>query len=139
MVGRGELTDKAWARIEPLLPPIQSGGRRWRDHRQVINAILWKLRTGAPWRDLPERYGPWKTAHERLRIWTKDGTWERILDNVIVKDDSVGNVEWTFSIDSSSVRAHQHSAGARKKGDAPPSGSRISRSRGKHSDGPAAG
>lgn len=107
---RGELTDRAWTRIEPLLPPIESGGRRWRDHRQVINAILRKLRTGAPWRDLPERYGPWKTAHERLRIWTSDGTWDRILDEVIVEDDSVGNVEWTFSIDSSFVRAHQHSA-----------------------------
>ena len=115
-MGRGELTDKAWARIEPLLPPIESGGRQWRDHRQVINAILWKLRTGAPWRDLPERYGPWKTAHERLRIWTADGTWDRILDQVIVKDDAVGNVEWTFSIDSSNVRAHQHSAGARERG-----------------------
>ena len=105
----------------------------------MINAILWKLRTGAPWRDLPERYGPWKTAHERLRIWTADGTWERILDQVIVKDDSVGNVEWTFSIDSSSVRAHQHSAGARKKGDVPPGGSRTSPSTEKPSDGPAAG
>ena len=52
-----------------------SSSRRWRDHRQVINAILWKLRTGAPWRDLPDRYGPWKTAHERLRVWTADGTW----------------------------------------------------------------
>lgn len=137
-MGRGELTDKAWTRIEPLLPPIQSGGRRWRDHRQVINAILWKLRTGAPWRDLPERYGPWKTAHERLRIWTADGTWERILAHVIVKDDSVGKVEWTVSIDSSSVRAHQHSAGARKKGAAPPDGSKTSPSTGKPSDGPAA-
>jgi len=105
----------------------------------VINAILWKLRTGAPWRDLPERYGPWKTAHERLRIWTADGTWERILDEVIVKDDSVGNVEWTFSIDSSSVRAHQHSAGARKKGAAPPGGSNPLPSREKPSDDPAAG
>jgi transposase len=139
VVGRGELTEKTWARIEPLLPPVESGGRRWRDHRQVINAILWKLRTGAPWRDLPERYGPWKTAHERLRIWTADGTWERILDQVIVKDDSVGNVEWTFSIDSSSVRAHQHSAGARKKGAAPPSGSKTSPSTEKPSDGPAEG
>ncbi|MEK8173487.1 IS5 family transposase [Streptomyces sp. M19] len=91
-------------------------GRRWRDHRQVINATRWELRTGAPWRDLPERSGPWKTAHERPRIWTADGTWQRILDEVIVKDDSVGNVEWTFSIDSSSVRAHQHAAGARKRG-----------------------
>lgn len=139
MVGRGELTDKAWARIEPLLPPVAGRGRRWRDHRQVINAILWKLRTGAPWRDLPERYGPWKTAHDRLRIWTADGTWERILDDVIVKDDAVGNVEWTFSIDSSSVRAHQHSAGARIKGAAPLGGSKPSPSTEKPSDGPVAG
>jgi len=82
----------------------------------VINGILWKLRTGAavagPTRP---RYGPWKTAHERLRVWTADGTWDQILDQVIVKDDAVGNVERTFSIDSSNVRAHQHSAGARKK------------------------
>src|ERR671927_1022843 len=116
MVGRGELTDAAWARIAPLLPKNGRRGKQWRDHRQVINAILWKLRTGAPWRDVPERYGPWKTAHERLRKWTADGTWERILDQVVVKDDAVGNVEWIISVDSSVVRAHQHAAGARKKG-----------------------
>jgi transposase len=138
VVGRGELTDKAWAVIEPLLPPQQGGGRRWRDHRQVINAILWKLRTGAPWRDLPERYGPWKTAHERLRLWTKDGTWARILDRVIVKDDAVGDLEWIISVDSSVVRAHQHSAGARKKGDAA-TRSKPSPSMGKDSGGPVAG
>ncbi|UQS23127.1 IS5 family transposase [Amycolatopsis thermalba] len=118
-MGRGEVTDRAWAWIEPLLPPVSGRGRRWRDHRQVLNAILWKLRTGAPWRDLPERYGPWKTAHERLRLWTADGTWQKILDEVIVKDDSVGEVEWVISVDSSVVRAHQHAAGARKKGAAP--------------------
>ena len=67
MVGRGELTDKAWEAIAPLLP-TNGKGRRWRDHRQVVNGILWKLRTGAPWRDVPERYGPWKTCHERLRM-----------------------------------------------------------------------
>ncbi|WP_425470665.1 IS5 family transposase [Saccharothrix australiensis] len=134
-MGRGELTDRAWAAIEPLLP-VSGRGRRWRDHRQVINAILWKLRTGAPWRDLPERYGPWKTAHERLRLWTADGTWQRILDRVIVKDDSVGGLEWIVSVDSSVVRAHQHAAGARKKGDAPPgskpavAGEGLGRSRG---------
>jgi len=105
----------------------------------VINGILWKLRTGAPWRDLPERYGPWKTAPERLRIWTADGTWQRILDEVIVKDDSVGAVEWTISVDSSNVRAHQHSAGARKKGAAPASGSSSSPSTGRPSGGPEAG
>lgn len=115
MVGRGELTDKAWERIEPLLP-VNRSGRRWRDHRQVINAILWKLRTGAPWRDVPERYGPWKTAHERLRRWTMDGTWQKILEEAVVKDDAVGEVEWVLSIDSTVVRAHQHAAGARKKG-----------------------
>lgn len=92
MVGRGELTDKAWQHIEPLLP-ANGNGRRWRDHRQVINAILWKLRTGAPWRDLPERYGPWKTAHERLRTWTLDGTWDKILKAAVVKDDAVGDIE----------------------------------------------
>jgi transposase len=90
--GRGELTDGAWARIEPLLPGGGSRGGQWRDHRQVLNGILWNLRTGAPWRDLPERYGPWKTAHERLRRWTADGTWDRVLDEVVVKDDAVGRV-----------------------------------------------
>lgn len=141
MVGRGELTDKAWARIEPLLP-AQSGrrGGRWRSHRQVIDAILWKERTGAPWRDLPERYGPWKTAHERLRKWTADGTWDRVLEHVIVKDDSLGtledNVAFVVSVDSTSVRAHQHAAGARKKG-AARTGSRRSPSTGNASDAPA--
>jgi transposase len=139
VVGRGELTDRAWARIEPLLPLMGRRGGRWRDHRQVINAILWKLRTGAPWRDLPERYGPWKTAHERLRKWTADGTWDRILDEVIVKDDSVGQIEWIVSVDSTVVRAHQHAAGARKKGDAAPGGSKRWPSTGKPSAGPAAG
>jgi transposase len=105
----------------------------------VINAILWKLRTGAPWRDLPERYGPWKTAHERLRRWSVDGTWDRILDEVIVKDDAVGRVEWIFSVDSTSVRAHQHAAGARKKGDPAPGGSTLWRSTGKGSADPGAG
>lgn len=115
MVGRGELTDKAWSQIEPLLPVSGRGGQ-WRNHRQVLNGILWKLRTGAPWRDLPERWGPWKTAHERLRKWTMDGTWERLLAHVVAKDDATGGVEWVISVDSTVVRAHQHAAGARKKG-----------------------
>ncbi|HLL66703.1 MAG TPA: IS5 family transposase [Micromonosporaceae bacterium] len=100
---------------------MRAGGRggRWRDHRQVIKAILWKVRTGAPWRDLPERYGPWKTAHERLRMWTADGRWDRILAVVVVKDDGLGpledNIALVVSVDSTSVRAHQHAAGAPEK------------------------
>ncbi len=108
----------------------------------MINAILWHERTGAPWRDLPERYGPWKTAHERLRKWTADGTWDRILEHVIVKDDSLGtledNIEFVISVDSTSVRAHQHAAGARKKG-AARTGSKTSPSTGNASDAPAEG
>ncbi|PRY48376.1 putative transposase of IS4/5 family DUF4096 [Geodermatophilus tzadiensis] len=90
-----------------------------------------------PWRDLPERYGPRKTTHERLRKWTADGTWDRILTEVVTKDDAVGAVQWTVSVDSSAVRAHQHAAGARKKGAAAPR-SRSSPSMAKHSGVPAA-
>ena len=112
------MTDAAWVVIEALLPAPGRARGRWRDHRQVINGILWKLRTGAPWRDLPERYGPWKTCHERLRRWTADGTWDRILAAAQVYDDGQP-VEWIISVDSSIVRAHQHAAGARKRGDLP--------------------
>src|SRR3712207_4139323 len=138
MVGRHELTDAAWARIAPLLPA--TGGRcgRWRDHRQGITALLWHAKTGLPGLDLPDRYGRGKPAHEGLRKWTADGTWDRILDHVVVRDDAVGAVEWTISVDSSSVRAHQHAAGARKRG-AAVHRSRPSRSTVRPSAAPGAG
>ncbi|GHE81447.1 hypothetical protein GCM10018771_73270 [Streptomyces cellulosae] len=78
--------------------------------------MLWRLRTGAPWRDLPERFGPWQTVYERFARWEADGTWARLLEQVQVRDDSVGAVEWTVSVDSTINRAHQHAAGARKRG-----------------------
>lgn len=106
----------AWERIAPLLPGVDGHGRPWRNHRQVINGALWRLRTGAPWRDLPQRYGPWQTAYERFARWGTDGTWARLLEQVQVRDDSVGAVEWTVSVDSTINRAHQHAVGARKKG-----------------------
>ncbi|NYF38275.1 transposase [Streptosporangium sandarakinum] len=118
MVRRGELTDKAWQRIEPLLPAKDGRGRPWRDHRAVINGILWRLRTGAPWRDVPERYGPWQTCYERFKRWEEDGTWTRLLEEMQVKDDSLGAVELVVSVDSTIARAHQHAAGARKRGTA---------------------
>ena len=114
MVGRGELTDKAWAQLAPLLPGNQRRGGRWRDHRTVINGILWKLRTGAPWRDLPERYGPCRTCYDRFVRWRRDGTWDRLLAHAQTKSDAVGELEWVVSVDATSVRAHQHAAGARK-------------------------
>ncbi|WP_238696922.1 IS5 family transposase [Streptomyces sp. E5N298] len=112
------MTDVAWERIATLLPGVDGRGRPWRNHRQVINGVLWRLRTGAPWRDLAERYGPWQTAYERFARWEADGTWARLLEQVQVLDDSVGAVEWTVSVDSTINRAHQHAAGARKKGPA---------------------
>jgi transposase len=115
VVGRGELTDTAWAQLEPPLPRNRQRGGRWRDHRGVINGILWKLRTGAPWRDLPERYGPWQTCYDRFVRWRRDGTWDRLLAHAQTKSDAVGELQWSISVDSSSVRAHQHAAGARKR------------------------
>jgi transposase len=115
VVGRGELTDRAWAQLAPLLPCNQRRGGRWCDHRRVINGIVWKLRTGAPWRDLPERYGPWQTCYDRFVRWRRDGTWDRLLAHAQTKSDAVGELEWVVSVDSSSVRAHQHAAGARKR------------------------
>ncbi len=116
MVGRGEITDTAWATVAPVLPKNGSPGQQWRDHRQVLNGILWKLRTGAPWRDLPERDGPWRTAYARVVRWQRDGTWDRLLAHVQTKSDAVGAVIWEVSIDRRVIRAHQHAAGARKKG-----------------------
>nr|WP_229845299.1 IS5 family transposase [Streptomyces cinnamoneus] len=114
--------------IEPLLPRPRMG-RPVRDRRQVVNGILWKLSTGAAWRDLPERYGPWKTVYERFRRWSADGTWDRLLAHVQQRSDAVGEVDWSVvCVDSTAVRAHQHAAGARKGG--PWAGEALGRSRG---------
>ena len=115
MVRRGELTDRAWEQIAPLLPENGGRGKQWKDHRQVVNGILWKLRTGSPRRDLPERYVPWQTCYDRFSRWRRDGTWERLLAHAQTKSDAVGEVEWEVSVDSTMVRAHQHAAGARRR------------------------
>jgi transposase len=73
-----ELTDQAFARVRPLLPADSRRGKPWREHRQVLGGIVWKLHTGRPWRDVPGRFGPWQTCHGRLRRWQRDGTWPRI-------------------------------------------------------------
>jgi len=115
MVRRVEITDRAWQEIELLLPEYGRSGGQWRDHRTVVNGILWKMRTGSPWRDLPERYGPWQTCFDRFDRWRRDGTWDRLLARAQTKSDAVGEVEWEVSVDDTVIRAHQHAAGARRR------------------------
>ena len=114
-VRRSELTDGVWERIAPLLPENGRRGKQWNDHRTVVNGILWKRRTGAPWRDLPERYGSWQTWYDRFDRWRRDGTWDRLLARAQTKSDAVCEVEWEISVDSTVARAHQHAAGARRR------------------------
>jgi transposase len=110
---RHDLTDQEWARLEPLLPSHPRQGRRWADHRTVINGVFHRTRAGCPWRDLPERFGPYTTVYNRHRRWSGDGTWERILDELRTGCDQQEGADWTVAIDSTVVRAHQHAAGAR--------------------------
>jgi transposase len=118
VVGPGvPLTDAQWARIEPLLPDrTPKGGGRWRDHREVIDAIAFKFQTGAQWVHLPEKYGNWRGVYNRLRMWAVDGTWERVFTALMAQADADEDVGWAVSVDCTIVRAHQHAAGARKKG-----------------------
>ena len=115
MVRDQALDDVMWAKVEPLLPPQQGRGRPWRDHRQVVEAIIWRFRTGSPWRDVPSEFGPWKTAFQRHDRWSGDGTWERVLTELQVDADAREALGWTVSVDSTVNRAHQHAAGARRR------------------------
>ena len=72
-----ELTDQAFICVQAFLPANSRRGKPWRDHRQVLSGIMWKLHTGRPWRDVPGRFGPWQTCYSRLRRWQADGTWPR--------------------------------------------------------------
>ena len=115
-MGRGDLTDQQWRRIEPLLPAQKPRtGRPGKDHRTIINGILWVLRTGAPWRDLPEGYGPWPTAAGRFYRWREQGLWQRLLAGLQEEADSIGELEWEVHyVDGTIIRAHQHAAGAKR-------------------------
>ncbi|MGW1437018.1 IS5 family transposase [Streptomyces griseus] len=112
-MGRGDLTDAEWERLRPFLPVSNGRCGRWRDHRQVIDGILHRVRTGVQWRDLPERFGPWQTVYERHQLWSADGTWEGLLQQVQAAADIAGEIDWDISADSTIVRAHHHAAGAR--------------------------
>jgi transposase len=113
---RHELTEEQWERLAPLLPPQKPNvGRPNLDHREILNGILWRLKTGAPWRDLPERYGKWQTVYSRFRRWQRQGIWDRVLAALQAAGDAQGQVDWTLHfVDGTVVRAHQHAAGAKK-------------------------
>ena len=115
-MNRGDLTNEQWEQLAPHLPPQKpQTGRPALDHRQVLNGILWVLRTGAPWRDMPERYGKWTTVYSRFQRWRKNGTWEQIFAGLQTNKDREGRVDWEVHfIDGSVVRAHKHAAGAKK-------------------------
>ena len=110
---RFDLSDREWALIEPLLPV---DGRRRGDDRTILNGIFYILRTGTPWRDLPERYGPYTTAYNRYNRWSKRGIWGRIFDQLAAQ-----SAESLHMIDSTVVKAHRAAAGAK-------GGSKIRRS-----------
>jgi transposase len=117
-MSRRDLTDQQWERLRPLLPP-QKGrrGKPNKEHRPIINGILWLDRTGAPWRDLPREYGPWQTVATRFYRWRRAGIWDRILAALQEEGDATGELDWRLHhVDGTIVRAHQHAAGAQKRG-----------------------
>jgi putative transposase len=106
------LSDAQWLRIKDVLPGrVEHVGRTAVDNRQFVNGVLWVLRSGARWSDLPERYGKYKSVHTRFMRWARSGVWERIFDD-LVRDKK----NQYLMIDSTIVRAHQQAATGRKKG-----------------------
>jgi transposase len=103
------LSDAHWARIADLCPSSDGQrGRPFRDHRQVIEGIIFRYRTGVAWRDLPAEFGPWQTVWKRHRRFSLDGTWDRMHRRLLAEADAAGQLDWTVSIDSTINRAHQH-------------------------------
>lgn len=112
---RFDLTDAQWALLEPLLPIGRKPGRPpLRPKRTLIDGIRWRVRVGSPWRDVPERYGPWQCVYWLFRTWQRAGVWALIVTGLQARADAAGLICWDVSVDSTVVRAHQHAAGARK-------------------------
>src|SRR5271167_1051973 len=110
-MNRYALRDDQWERIKHLLPGKAGDvGVTARDNRRFVEAVLYRYRAGIPWRDLPERLGDWKNTHRRFSRWTKKAIWQRVFEHLAADADN----EYAM-IDSTIVRAHQHSAGAQKK------------------------
>lgn len=120
-----QLTDEQWARIEPLLPSNEGRkGRPFEDSRKVVEAMIFRARTGIPWRDLPREYfGPWQTVWKRHRRYAADGTWDNVLAALLAEADAAGEVDWRVSVDSTISRAHQHGTNTTRPDQ--PTGGRI--------------
>jgi transposase len=111
---RHALTDREWDVLSPRLPRWARTGRPPREHRTIIDALLWLAKTGAPWRDLPERFGPWRTVATHFYRWTRSGLWERILAELRRMADAKSDIDWdVHMIDGMNVRAHRCAAGAK--------------------------
>ncbi len=114
---RYELSDAQFALLEPFLPKNGLVGHPWADHRRILNGLFWKLHSGAPWRDIPEHYGPYQTIYDRYVFWRRNGTWEHIVHALQVQLDADGKIDWSqFNVDSTSIRASRAAAGARRDG-----------------------
>ena len=87
---RQEISDEVWAVMEPLMPTVTGRSRPWTDHRLAVEGMAWKFRTGAPWRDVPERFGKWNSIYKRFNRWAEDGTWEKLLAEVQKQADAAG-------------------------------------------------
>ena len=111
-----ELTDDQWARIAPHLPPQRPRtGRPSTDHRQIVEGIVYHLRTGHPWRDLPGAFGPWQTVYSRFRRWKQAEVWDRVLAALQAEADARGELDWELHfLDGTVIRAHSQAAGAKK-------------------------
>src|SRR5262245_38203886 len=122
MMRRFDLTDRQWTALSPLLPVGKKTGRPpvW-TKRQLIDGIRWQVRTGAPWRDVPECYGSWQAAYALFRGWQMSRAWQQVVTALQARADAAGLITWDVSVDSTVVQAHQHAAGARKRGTCRPS------------------
>ena len=114
---RYELSDQEWALITPVIPPPALTGRPRRPPRQIWNAIVWLLRSGSPWRDLPERYGPWQTVFHQFNAWRRSGVFDRVMAALQIRLDAEGHIDWDlFCVDGSNIRASRANVEAGKKG-----------------------
>lgn len=102
--------------LAPLLPKNPKKGHAYKDHKPILNGMIWRQQTGAPWRDSPERYGSWPTCHDRFTRWSRSGVWAEMLAALQLQADAEGKIDWEgVAVDSTHVKAHRSALGTRKE------------------------